>query len=95
MGFRFSSPSLLEDGEPLVIKECPVGLVIREAPYVFQAIRIANYVENGAVNPLELSPWTQQAIAIVSSERARLREETKDGDQAVRDSEYRLRMNRG
>ena len=71
MMFRSTSTHLDEPDRS--IRECPVGMILRETPYVYEAIGAAAHVENGALNPLNESPWLQGAIRVVSSERERHR----------------------
>lgn len=68
--FRYTSP-YLQDGDDM-LNECPVGKIMRESPHVYDAIAAHTYSENGALNPLECSPWLQAAIRVVGSERGRL-----------------------
>ncbi len=75
MAFRFTSPLLSEKDQ--VARECPIGAVLRETPYVYEAVEVATFVEVGAVNPQRQTPWMTRALRVVMSERARLREERK------------------
>lgn len=84
MAFRFSSPDLRE--EDRILRECPVGAVLREAPYVYGAINAHAYAENGAFNPLESPLWLQAALRIVGSEKARHLEAKMEEDRVKRDS---------
>jgi hypothetical protein len=95
MAFRFSSVQLLEKGKPLVMRECPVGMIIREAPYVYDAIRMQTHMENGALSPLDLSPWARSAASVVSSERARLREKPRKRDAVNSASDYGQQVRSG
>jgi hypothetical protein len=61
-----------------LLTECPTGAVLREAPHVYQAIATQSYIEGGAINPLECSPWAQAAFQIIGSERARLMERKQE-----------------
>lgn len=74
------------------LNECPVGAVLREAPYVYEAIAAQSYAEAGAFNPMEQSQWLQHAMAVTASEKARMNN-TKDEmrratDQAKNDARY-------
>lgn len=82
--FRLTSP-LLNESDDAVIRECPTGHVLRNAPHVYRAIAAQNYVESGAVNPFTLSPWAQAAMQVVGSERTRLMELERQRKQADRD----------
>jgi len=79
MAYRSTSPELYNrdkrDGMPdkhTLLRTCPVGEVLREAPYVYDAISAQGYADAGALNPLTLPIWGQHAIRVVSSERSRL-----------------------
>jgi hypothetical protein len=90
MAFRFTSPKLSEKDSCL--KECPIGVILREAPYVYSAIQAHAYAECGSFNPLESPHWLQQAISVVGSEKERLRQ-IKDGERNLkRDSQIGQRM---
>jgi len=69
--FQLSSPMLRERGDT-VLRECPTGYVLRNAPYVYRAINAQNHAEAGALNPMDLSCWARDAMSVVASERARL-----------------------
>lgn len=70
--FRSSSPHLEKEHREL--RECPVGSILRETPYIYSAIAASVYADNGSLNPLESPIWLQHAMRIVASERERLRE---------------------
>jgi hypothetical protein len=90
--FRFSSPALKE--EDRLLTECPVGLVSRETPYIYEAISAHAYAENGALNPLESPAWLQGALSVVASERHRLRELKDSQRKQKQKSEQGLRTRR-
>ncbi len=70
--FPLTSPMLHERGDN-ILRECPTGYVLREAPWVYRAIAASGHVENGAVDPYKLSSWAREAMTVVGSERTRLR----------------------
>lgn len=82
--FRFTSALMVELGTD-VLRECPTGYVLRNAPYIYRAIAAASHVENGAVDPYTLSHWAREAIGVVGSERARLREIENENRELNRD----------
>ena len=82
--FILTSPMMHEAGEA-TIRECPTGRVLRESPHIYRAIHTAGHVENGSVNPFTLSHWAREAMMVVSSERARLREIEQQNRQLERD----------
>lgn len=86
---------MLKDGKPAELRECPVGLVLREAPYVYKAISFASHVENGATDPERAPSWVREMGGVVSSERARLRELKRDTERGSADAEYARRVSRG
>jgi hypothetical protein len=92
--FRFTSPLLYERNAG-VLRECPVGYVLRNAPHVNRAVNAQSYAENGALNPLDCPTWLQQAMTVVSSERTRLREMKDTGASGKSDSNYGQRVLRG
>lgn len=89
--FRISSPAL-QDDDACVLTECPTGYVLRNAPYVYDVINVHNYVENGALNPLELSWWARKALSVIGSEKARLREMDQERRRTQSDSKASLRV---
>lgn len=68
--FRSTSP-LLAGTSAEILHECPVSLVLRGAPHVYEALGAASHIENGAIDPLTISAWGREAVRVVSSERAR------------------------
>jgi len=97
--FRFTSPLLYEreraegvSGDHTVLYECPVGYVQREAPHVYRAISAHAYAENGALNPLDAPGWLQQAFAVISSEKERLRRMADEERKGAGDAAYGQRV---
>lgn len=70
VAWRFSSPMIPE--KEAIIRECPVGRVMRESPDVYAAIELEAYGEVGAFDPLKLSPWMAAGVRTASNERGRL-----------------------
>ena len=86
MAWRFTSPLLNHEmPESALIRECPVGLVLRDGPHVYDLISAHSYAENGALNPLDSPSYLQAGIRVVASERARLRELADADRQTKRD----------
>ena len=83
--FTLTSPMMHEAGES-ILRECPTGYVLRNAPHVYRATTVAAHVENGAVNPYTLSHWARETMMVVSSEKARLRAIEDENRQLARDS---------
>jgi hypothetical protein len=82
--FAFTAPAL----QGLVLRECPVGYLLREAPHVYDVIEFCRMGEHtSALDLASLPRYTRRAMRIYSSECARLdelRRATKDlaGDAA-------------
>lgn len=79
---------MLHEAGESIIRECPTGYVLREAPQVYKAIAATAYVENGAVNPYTLSHWAQEAMSVVGSEKSRLRAIEDENRKLDRDKAY-------
>ncbi len=91
--FVFSAPVLQAVESDRVLKECPTGFMMREAPWVFDAIdRAACYEQMGPTEFGRLSQFMQHAIRIYSSERARLIDLKARQEQARSDAKYASRM---
>lgn len=90
MAWRFTSPRLSK--EDSILRECPVGAVLREAPYVYDAIAAEGYAEAGAFDPTTRPLYLQQAIAVIGSERGRLFEARRARERASSDAEYGARV---
>ena len=74
MPFVYTSPALQSD-EDRILRECPVGRILRETPHVFEAIEASAYVDNaGPRDARHIPPYLHQVWRIVSSERQRLHE---------------------
>jgi len=91
MAFRSTSPRLYdaekgsEPGRFTVLRECPIGVVLRESPHVYDALTAYSHVENGAVDPYSLSPWANQAFGVIGAERARMHDAQMRETQRKRD----------
>ncbi len=82
--FRFTSPALRP--EDRVLRECPVGRVLREAPWSYDLLRAAAYAEQEGIGMLRQSRYLQQIVGIVASEKQRLREIEEKQERARRDA---------
>lgn len=71
-----------------IIYECPVGMVLREAPHAFDAILVHGLAESGGFDLLSQSPWLQSAFRIIGSEKERHRKRQDTERQAKRDAQY-------
>jgi hypothetical protein len=90
MAWRFTSPRLSKDDS--ILRECPVGAVLREAPHVYDAIAAESYVESGAIDPTTRPMYLQQAIAVISAERGRLHEIRRERERSASDASYGARV---
>jgi len=102
MAFRFTSPALLkkksdgsDDESDMILRECPLSVVLGQSPHVFAAIPLHGMVhESGAVNWFQLSPWAQLAVRVIGSEKQRLWEMGRKAAQSERDSQVGMEMRR-
>lgn len=58
--------------EMRILNECPTGAILRETPYIYEAIAYHSYAENGALDPSAQTPWIQEVMRVVGSEKSRL-----------------------
>jgi hypothetical protein len=96
MAFRSTSPHLQpKDGKEVegrdIVRECPVGMVLRETPHVYDAVSAASNTESGAINPLEVPRWLQDSLRIVGSERGRLFDIKQQQRRSAGDAAYAAR----
>ena len=87
--FWSSSPVLHDAGEPS-LSECPTGMLLREAPWVFElegayAMAIAN--GGSGLEVLNLSKFAQSSMSLIGSELARHRREKNEQERMSRDAE--------
>ena len=94
MGFRTSSPLLHEKGQ-FLLRECPIGLVLREAPYIYEMLNLGPYVDSGNMGPRDLPRTTQRVLAVSSNERERLRALKRKKGQGKSDSDFGARARSG
>ena len=96
MVWRFTAPILYEmdDGSEM-LRECPVGAVLREAPHVYDAIRASSYAESGGLEIMRQSRCLQDAVVLASSEKERLRELKRADEQSARDAKHGAAVLRG
>lgn len=92
----YTSPALQptkDHPELNMLRECPVGLILRDAPYLYDVISIASAAENvGPTEYARLPRYMQRAMTVVSAERSRLRELRDKQRQAERDAKYGARV---
>jgi hypothetical protein len=85
MAFRFTSPALNKEG-PFILRECPLGYVLRAAPYLFDAISAQSLLESGAFDLLRSPMWLQRICRVIGSEKARLFDAKQKDQQTKRDA---------
>jgi len=86
--YRCTSPMLADDPKLGTLYECPVGMVHREAPYVYDVINAHGLSEGAGLELLEKPRWLQQAFRVVGSERERHREAGQRERQTKSDARY-------
>ena len=89
----FTSPHLEESDR--ILRECPIGAVLREAPHVYDAIRASNAVESGAMNPIDAPIYLQHALSVIISERDRLWRMRDDERKSKSDSSHGMKVRHG
>lgn len=92
--YRTSSPTLF-GGPHGALRECPVGYLQREAPWVWDALAAAAYAENAGLEVLRQSAFLQQALRIIGSEKTRHRESAARVDRGKSDARHAKRMLKG
>jgi hypothetical protein len=75
--------------------ECPIGRLLREAPWVFDAVRACDLAEHGGWGLHQQSQWIQDALEVVSSERRRHAIAERKSEQAESDAKYAARLLKG
>ena len=93
MVWRFTSPMLSEKDR--VLYECPVGAVLREAPYLYDAIAYEGYAESGAFDPSTKPQFLQDAMRVIASERGRMWEISRQRERSKTDAAYGAKALRG
>lgn len=95
MAFRSTSPWLLDDGKPATLRECPVGMILRDAPYTYEALSAYGGGEFTGFDLAKQSQWTQAACRVIGSEKARHREMEDEQRKAKSASAYGARVRSG
>lgn len=92
--YRSSSPVLVGTDDSMVY-ECPVGMLLREAPWVYDVLAAAAYSESAGFEVLRQSAFLQSGIRLVQSEKSRHREARQQQQQGKRDAQYARRRLKG
>lgn len=90
-----SSSLLLREMEEDKLYECPTGLIMREASYLWKALATVTEVENGSISLQDQSLWLQKVADVASSEKERHRRNEREPGKINQDSNYGLRVRRG
>ena len=92
--YHASSP-LLVDGPHWRLSECPVGMLAREAPWVWDVLAAQHYAEHAGFEALQQSRFLQDAMRLVASERGRHMEERQKRDRSRSDAAHASRVLKG
>jgi hypothetical protein len=92
--FRFSSPLLNESGNE-ILRECPTGAVMRDAPWVYDVLGLYAYAEHGGFEIQRQPRWVQSALQVIGSEKERLRRLAESEKQGKGDAAYARRLVKG
>jgi len=66
---------MLQNENDRMLRECPVGFILRTTPHIYDMIELASQSEHTSLVEIARSPRAlQQAIRLVRSERNRLDE---------------------
>lgn len=91
--FVYTSPILQDPEDRRVVKECPVGMILRETPWLYDTIDACSYAGNATPAEMTRAPrYTQHATRLYNSEQSRLRELERSQNQARGDAEYGRRL---
>lgn len=100
--YRFTSPALQgksKDHDDSIMYECPVGYILREAPFVYDLLDAAVVTEHAGLDFLSSSRYLQHAVRLISSEKSRTselrRSQSKQRSRGSRDSSYAAKVLRG
>lgn len=93
--FVSSSPFIATKGAPARIYECPVGMVLREAPQAYDAIAAYGSGEQIGPSMLREPLWLQHAFRVIGSERARHHSMDDADRRAANDAKFGARVRAG
>lgn len=86
---------LKADGEH-VLTECPVGMILRETPHIYELIDYLASFEHATPSEVERSSrYTLQAWRLYRSEQSRLQELRRHNKEVTGDAQYGSRVLRG
>lgn len=92
--FRFESPYLGKESK--LVYQCPVGLILRDSPWVYSMIDVANMSEHSPISDWnKFSLFAQTGVRLVNSERERLREAKRRNSSVFNDSSTGMRARNG
>lgn len=91
----FNSPILITDPDIAILFECPVGYILREAAWCYDAIEIASLVaESSPSEFLKLPMFMQEASRVYANEKARLFEVKQKKAKADQDGKHGINVRR-
>lgn len=93
--YRYTSPYLAQLGDDGILRECPVAVVDRECPQVYDAIGAHAYAEHAGLAALEAPRWLQHALRVIGAEKARLYDLKQADERAKRDARHGASVLRG
>lgn len=94
MVWRSTSPMLAEM-DAAMLHECPVGMILREGPHVYDLARAGGLAEQSGIEVLGQPRYLQDALMLVAAERSRLRELADLDRQAKNDARHGARVLKG
>lgn len=74
-----------------MLKECPVGYVLRNAPQTYDVLAVSSWVDKGCLNPMDTPKWLQDALRVVVSEKGRLAKQRQESESSKSQSDYGIR----
>ena len=85
--YRCSSPALAgtRDG---TLYECPVGYVLRHAPWAYDVLAASVYAESAGLTVLQQSAFLQSALRLVGAEKGRHAEQERKIRKAKQDADH-------
>lgn len=91
--FAFTSP-MLQGDDDRVLRECPTGYLLREAPFIYDLLDALSVSENA--RPGDVLPrYYIQAARLKGAELDRIREIKNDRTRGTNDSAYGAKVLQG
>lgn len=89
--YHSDSPSLV-DGPHWRLYECPVSMLLREAPWVWDVLSAERCCESAGLEVLRQSRFFRDAVRLVASERGRHTENRHEQRKRRSDAEHGARL---